>query len=79
MDTSAINWPGVSEIKFMTGSEKVLQGNRKLWCKIKCVEGQWVGPLCSTDGGNTMNSVFIDWLTSEMSSKATRGPLDYTR
>ena len=51
METT-VNWPGVREIKFLTGSEKFMHnGKRKMWCKLKCVEGEWTGPLCSADGG----------------------------
>ena len=47
------DWTDISEIKFMTESaDNFLEGSqRKLWCKIKCVDGEWVGPLCSPEGG----------------------------
>lgn len=47
-------WNDIGEIKFMTdsGESNVNSGaSEKLWCKIKCVDGEWVGPLCSANGG----------------------------
>lgn len=50
-------WKDIGEIKFMTdsGESHINSGaNEKLWCKIKCIDGEWVGPLCSSNGGITL-------------------------
>lgn len=42
-------YSNVKEVKFY-GSIGPL-GERRL-CKIKCIDGQWVGPLCIDEQGN---------------------------
>ncbi|KAK3927220.1 Locomotion-related protein Hikaru genki [Frankliniella fusca] len=46
------DYSSVAEVKFVAEITDPLTRDRKL-CKIKCVEGQWIGPLCEhkDDGG----------------------------
>lgn len=39
---------GIAEVKFNGAFDKV---GSKRYCKIKCISGEWVGPLCLLDGG----------------------------
>ncbi|KAK6629502.1 hypothetical protein RUM43_003319 [Polyplax serrata] len=38
---------GIAEVKFNGAFDKV---GSKRYCKIKCISGEWVGPLCLLDG-----------------------------
>lgn len=40
---------GVTEIKF---NGVFGRKDSKRYCKLKCINGEWVGPLCLSDGGN---------------------------
>lgn len=40
----------MAEVKFVAEITDPLTRDRKL-CKIKCVEGQWIGPLCEQKDG----------------------------
>ena len=40
----------MAEVKFVAEITDPLTRERKL-CKIKCVEGQWIGPLCEHKDG----------------------------
>lgn len=44
-EEESVNFDEVSEIRFP--GEVGPQGQRRL-CKIRCVKGKWVGPLCAT-------------------------------
>lgn len=43
----------VKEVKFSTTFGA--QGEQRI-CKIKCIAGQWVGPLCAEKQGDWLNS-----------------------
>lgn len=45
----------IREVKFLGAIGPL--GERRL-CKIKCIGGQWVGPLCINQQGNTLNISF---------------------
>lgn len=40
---------GIAEVKFNGAFDKI---GSKRHCKIKCINGEWVGPLCLLEGGN---------------------------
>lgn len=43
----SINFAEVTEVRFDT--EVGPMGDRRRTCKIRCVKGKWVGPLCATN------------------------------
>ncbi|RZF32916.1 hypothetical protein LSTR_LSTR014781 [Laodelphax striatellus] len=55
---AAPDYSTLSEVKFPAElqSPSVLGPDRRL-CKIKCIGGRWVGPLCRPEQGETTKSI----------------------
>lgn len=59
---AAPDYASVTEVKFSAQLASPLElGPDKRLCKIKCIDGQWVGPLCQHDNGN-LSGIFVMFL-----------------